>query len=175
MSAKMSEETVCPSWTVQYTLKRTEASTLRCTENLHAQINTCCSTLVTHWSTSWGSSEPLTIGLRWKKGMEREQKGIRGALKTCGYPNWTFVKTSKRFRADREEETRRREKATTCSGGSWINVTSRSASNLATGWGRNLSILGTKHSDIIRVMRFMLFNSARTAQAEHWRDKTSSP
>ena len=32
---RMSEETVCPSWTVQYTLKKTEASTLRCKEKLH--------------------------------------------------------------------------------------------------------------------------------------------
>ena len=27
---------------------------------------------------------------------EKEQKHIRGALKTCGYLNWTFVKTSER-------------------------------------------------------------------------------
>ena len=40
----------------------------------------CLHKLVPHWSTSWG------------------------ALKTCGYPNWTFDKTSKRSRADREEE-----------------------------------------------------------------------
>ena len=37
---KMSEWTVCPSWTLKYTLKKTEASTLRCAENLHAQIST---------------------------------------------------------------------------------------------------------------------------------------
>ena len=40
-----------------------------------------------------------------KEGKEKEQKHIRGALKTCGYQNWTFVKTSNRSRADREEET----------------------------------------------------------------------
>ena len=49
---KMSEEKVCLSWTVQYTLRKTEASTLRWTENLHTQINTRCLTLITHWSTS---------------------------------------------------------------------------------------------------------------------------
>ena len=37
---KMSEETVCPSWTVQYTLKKTGPSTLRCTKNLNTEINT---------------------------------------------------------------------------------------------------------------------------------------
>ena len=41
------------------------------------------------------------------EGREKEQKHIRGAFKTCGYPNWTFVKTSKRSRADREKETRK--------------------------------------------------------------------
>ena len=50
--------TVFPSWTVKYTLKKTEASTLRCAENLHTQISTCCLSLLTHWSKSWGSSEP---------------------------------------------------------------------------------------------------------------------
>ena len=56
---KMSEDTVCPScWTVQYTLKKTGASTLSCTENLHTQINTCCLILIMYWSTSWWSSEP---------------------------------------------------------------------------------------------------------------------
>lgn len=32
------------------------------------------------------------------EGKEVEQKHIKGALKTCGYPNWTFVKTSNRSR-----------------------------------------------------------------------------
>ena len=41
------------------------------------------------------------------EGKEKEQKHIRGAFKTCGYPNWTFYKTSKRSRADREEENRK--------------------------------------------------------------------
>ena len=39
-----------------------------------------------------------------KEGKEKEQEHIRGALKTCGYPNWTFVKTAKRFISDREGE-----------------------------------------------------------------------
>ena len=34
-----------------------------------------------------------------------EQKHHRGALKSCGYPNWAFVKTSESSGADREEET----------------------------------------------------------------------
>ena len=38
------------------------------------------------------------------EGKEKEQKHIRGAFKICGYPNWTFVKTFKIFRADRNEE-----------------------------------------------------------------------
>ena len=55
---EMSKETVCPSWTVQWTLKKTEASTFKWTENLPTQINSCCMTLITHWRTSWRSSEP---------------------------------------------------------------------------------------------------------------------
>ena len=39
------------------------------------------------------------------EGKEKGQQHIRGALKTCAYPNWTYLKTSKRSRADREEET----------------------------------------------------------------------
>ena len=39
------------------------------------------------------------------EGKEKEQKHIRGALETCDYPNWTFVKIAKRARSDREEET----------------------------------------------------------------------
>ena len=58
---KMSEEKVCYSWTVQYTLKKITASTLRCTENRQTQISTCCQSLTSHWSTSAGSSEHLTI------------------------------------------------------------------------------------------------------------------
>ena len=42
------------------------------------------------------------------EGKEKEQKHIRGALKICGYPNWTFVKTTKASRSDREEEMRKR-------------------------------------------------------------------
>ena len=42
------------------------------------------------------------------EGKENEHKHIRGALKTFGYPNWTFVRTSIRSRADREKETRKR-------------------------------------------------------------------
>ena len=38
------------------------------------------------------------------KGKEKEEKHIMGELKTYGYPNWTFVKTSKRSREDREKE-----------------------------------------------------------------------
>ena len=34
------------------------------------------------------------------EGKEQEQKHIKGTLKTCGYPNWTFAKRSW---ADREE------------------------------------------------------------------------
>ena len=37
---RMSEETVCPSWTVLYTVKKTKNSTLKCTKNKHTQINT---------------------------------------------------------------------------------------------------------------------------------------
>ena len=48
------------SWTVQYTPRKTEASTLRCTENPHTQINNFSSTLTTHWKTSWGLTEPET-------------------------------------------------------------------------------------------------------------------
>ena len=33
------EETVSPSWAVQYTLKKTEAS---CTEIINIKISTCC-------------------------------------------------------------------------------------------------------------------------------------
>ena len=36
---------------------------------------------------------------------DKEQKHIRGPIQTCGYPNRTFVKTSKRSRAERDEET----------------------------------------------------------------------
>ena len=43
--------------------------------------------------------------LSWPIFTSTEQKHIRGALKSCGYPNWTFVKTSERSSADREEET----------------------------------------------------------------------
>ena len=41
------------------------------------------------------------------EGKAKEQKHIRGTLKTCRYPNRTFVNTSKRSRADREEEMRK--------------------------------------------------------------------
>ena len=34
------------------------------------------------------------------KGKEKEEKQIMGELKTYGYPNWTFVKTSKRSREE---------------------------------------------------------------------------
>ena len=45
---KISEETVCPSCTVcEYTLKKTEASTMRCRGNIHTRIGTSCSTLIT--------------------------------------------------------------------------------------------------------------------------------
>ena len=61
---------------------------------------------MTHWNTSWGSSEPQAIGLRpcppSQKGRRRNR--IRGALQTCGYPNWTFIRTSKRSRADKKME-----------------------------------------------------------------------
>ena len=39
------------------------------------------------------------------EGTENEQRHIRGALKTCGYPNWIIVKTSERSWTDRGEET----------------------------------------------------------------------
>ena len=43
-----------------------------------------------------------------RDGKETEWKHIKGAFKICGYSNWTHIKTSKRSRADREEERRRR-------------------------------------------------------------------
>ena len=45
-----------------------------------------------------------------KEGKENEQKHIRGPLKKCCYPNWTFVKTSAR-----SEQIRRRRKNVTTS------------------------------------------------------------
>ena len=57
---KMKKETVCPSWTVQHTLKETESSTLRCTEKKNT----------------------LAVWLTKKEGKEKEQKHSRGALKT---------------------------------------------------------------------------------------------
>ena len=62
------------------------------------------------------------------EGKEKEQKQIRGALQTCGYPNWTFVKTYRRSRADREEQTGKRNNIVIplehlrCSGGSSLNI-----------------------------------------------------
>ena len=47
----------------------------------------------------WAESVPTKT-----EGKETEQKHIRGALKTCGYQNWTFVKTTKRSQADRKEK-----------------------------------------------------------------------
>ena len=50
------------------------------------------------------------------------------------------------------------------SGWSLINIISQFTLNLPTHWGRNLSILRTKHPGMNRVIEFMLFNSARNAQ-----------
>ena len=78
---------------------------------------------------------------------EKEQRHIRGELKTCGYPNCTFVRTS-----DPEQSERRRHKNITTSlflmlqehlkdsGGSLINIISQSTLNPPTHWGKNLSI-----------------------------------
>lgn len=56
---KMSEETVCPSCTVQYKLKRTESSILRCTQKTYSHTDQyLLFDLITLWSTSRGSSEP---------------------------------------------------------------------------------------------------------------------
>ena len=44
-------------------VKKTEAQHWG-VQKTYTQINTCCLTLIIHWSTSWVSSEPLTIGLR---------------------------------------------------------------------------------------------------------------
>lgn len=43
---------------------------------------------------------------------DKEQKHIRGAPQTRGYPDWIFVKTSERSRGDREEEMGKRNNIT---------------------------------------------------------------
>ncbi|XP_047457867.1 uncharacterized protein LOC125018165, partial [Mugil cephalus] len=46
-------------------------------------------------------------------GKDKEGTHIKQTLKTCGYPNWAFVKGSKRYpRKDREEEQNRRKNIT---------------------------------------------------------------
>ena len=95
----MLEETVCLS---------TEASTWRCTEKpahrdqyfLFESHHPLEHTLGVIRALNHRAETVPTNS----EGKEKEQKHIRGVLKTCGYPNWTFVWTSKRSRADREEE-----------------------------------------------------------------------
>ena len=95
---------------LQYTVKKTKASTLRCTEkpihtgqyllyDSHHPLEHKLEVIRTlnHWAEMPTKSE----------GKEKEQKHIRGALTTCGYQSCTFVKSTKRTRADREEETRK--------------------------------------------------------------------
>ena len=79
---------------------------------------------------------------------EKEQKHIRVALKTCGYPNGTFDKTSKRSMADREEMEQRNNivmpyvtEYLRNSRGSSTNIISLFTSNLPTHWGKKLSTL----------------------------------
>ena len=61
------------------------------------------SVLLGLFSTHWRRQKPQHWGYR-----ERNlYTQIRGALKTYGYQNWTFVKTAKRSRAGRDEETRK--------------------------------------------------------------------
>ena len=63
--------------------------------------STCSSTLTTLWNTSWELSEPhitrLTVPTR-TEGKTKENKYVKTALKTCGYPKWAYVKSTKRSR-----------------------------------------------------------------------------
>ena len=38
----------------------------------------------------------------------KDQTHIKEALKTCGYPNWAFIKNNKRNRSEKEENTIKR-------------------------------------------------------------------
>ena len=94
-----------PSWTVKYTLMKTEASTLRCTSTDQYLLFDCHHPLehkqgVIRTLNHWGETVPTK-----SEREEKEQKHTRGALKTCGYQDWICVITAKRSRADREEET----------------------------------------------------------------------
>ena len=77
--------------------QKTEPLTLRCTENLHTSVLLfdCVIGILNQWAETVPAKSD---------GKVKEQKHIRGAFKTCGYPNWTFVITTKISRADREEE-----------------------------------------------------------------------
>ena len=93
----MSEETVRPNWTAQYTLKKRSLNTevyrkptqpgqyllLDSHHRLELKLGVI-RTLNHRAETKPTKSE----------GREKEQKPIRGALQNCGYPNWTSVKTS---------------------------------------------------------------------------------
>ena len=145
---EMLEETVCPCWTVQYTLKQTRSF----------NIDVYRKPSHTDQHSLFDSHPPLELKLEVIRTLnhqaettptkterkEKEQKHIRGALQTCGHTNWTFVKTSKRCRTDREEETR------TCDNIiiPYIAGTSKHHTPVhfkPTHWGTNLSILKTKH------------------------------
>ena len=45
-----------------------------------------------------------------KEGREKEQKHIKNALKTCGYPKWAFLKNRNKKRTDTEHEREERRK-----------------------------------------------------------------
>ena len=96
---------------IKYTLKKTEASTLRCTVRPTHKVQ--YSLLLVHRPLEHELGVIRTVIHRAEtvptktEGKEKEQNHISGELKTCGYSDWTFVKTSKKFRADRVEETKK--------------------------------------------------------------------
>ena len=105
-----------------------------------------------------------------KEGKEKEQKPIRGALQIVATQTGHL---SKPLKDPEQTERRRREDITTSSfliytyiweSHALINIISPFASNLSTHWGRNLSILRTKHPGVSRVMWFLPLSAARTAQ-----------
>ena len=101
-----------------WTIKRDSLPFLDCTvhteeeRSLNNEVNRkpihtdkYCSDSHHPWEHKRGNLKPSPETMPTKsEGKEKEQKHIRGTLKTCGYPNWTFVKTAKRSRADRDEE-----------------------------------------------------------------------
>lgn len=63
-----------------------------------------------HWNINWGvirtlqhKADNISTSLQ---AQAREQKHLRGALKTCGYPSWTFEKNKTKHHIPKRQPTR---------------------------------------------------------------------